>query len=245
MTMVSINQPAYLPWLGYYDRIARADIHVELDCVQFEKNSFANRNRIRLRQGSAWLTVPVRTKGRFGELMIDAIEIAGDGRWRGKHWRSLSQAYAHAPHFAEHAGFFEDMYAQPWRRLIDLLRHADTYLQDALGVTTPRVRASSLDPSGSKSALVLDICRGLGGDVYLSGPLGRDYLDQAAFADAGIEIRYHAFAPPVYAQAHPGFEPAMAAVDALFNLGAEAARLIAANPEGDPDERAGRRRASG
>ena len=108
MTVVSINQPAYLPWLGYYDRIARADIHVELDCVQFEKNSFANRNRIRLRQGSAWLTVPVRTKGRFGDLMIDEIEISGDGRWQGKHWRSLSQAYAHAPHFASisrmHAG---------------------------------------------------------------------------------------------------------------------------------------------
>ncbi len=73
--LLSINQPAYLPWPGYFDRIARSDLHVVLDHVQFEKNSFINRNRILGANGPCWLTVPVRTKGRFGDLQIHEIEI--------------------------------------------------------------------------------------------------------------------------------------------------------------------------
>lgn len=82
--IVSINQPAYLPWLGYFDRIARSDIHVVLDHVQFEKNSFTNRNKIRTKEGSAWLTIPLSTKGKFGNLEIRNLEFASHGGWEKK-----------------------------------------------------------------------------------------------------------------------------------------------------------------
>ena len=83
--IVSVNQPAYLPWLGYFDRIAASDLHVVLDNVQFEKNSFVNRNRIMTARGPTWLTVPVQTSGKFGALPINELLIADDPRWAVKH----------------------------------------------------------------------------------------------------------------------------------------------------------------
>ena len=95
--IVSINQPAYLPWLGYFHRIAVSGAHVVLDHVQFEKNSFTNRNKVRTAGGWCWLTVPVRTKGRFGDLAIRSLEIDNSTDWRARHWKTLYQSYKRAP----------------------------------------------------------------------------------------------------------------------------------------------------
>src|SRR4051812_40502325 len=108
--LLSINQPAYLPWLGYFDRIARSDAHVVLDHVQFEKNSFTNRNKIAAANGPQWLTVPLLTKGKFGDLAINRIEIDNGQAWRKKHWASLSQVYCKAPHWQAYAPALEALY---------------------------------------------------------------------------------------------------------------------------------------
>jgi hypothetical protein len=57
--IVAIHQPQYLPWLGYFDKMLAADLFCYLDCVQFKKNEWQNRNRIKTAQGWQWLTVPV------------------------------------------------------------------------------------------------------------------------------------------------------------------------------------------
>ena len=217
--IVSINQPAYLPWLGYFHRVAASDRHVVLDSVQFEKNSFTNRNRIRTREGSTWLTVPVSTKGRFGDLVIRDLEIADDPRWATKHWATLEASYRKAPYFAAHAPFFEDTYHRPWKKLNDLAAHITAYLLEAFGIATPLVTSTDLGVGGAKDELVLNLCQATGATVYLSGPLGRDYLRPELFEAAGIEVRFDDYRHPEYRQAHPGFEPAMAAVDLLFNYG--------------------------
>jgi hypothetical protein len=167
--MVSIHQPAYLPWLGYFARIAASDVHVVLDHVQFEKNSFINRNRVRAAQGACWLTVPVQTKGRFGRLPISAVRIDNSRDWRKQHWRTLAQSYSRSPHFAEHAAFFERIYARRWERLIDLCTEINAYLLRALHIDTPLRQASSLGASGVKDDLVLALCRACGATTYLSG----------------------------------------------------------------------------
>lgn len=217
--IVSINQPAYLPWLGYFHRIAVSDLHVVLDTVQFEKNSFTNRNRVRTREGSCWLTVPVKTTGRFGNLVIGDLKISDDPRWPAKHWATLQANYRKAPFFAEHAPFFEETYQRPWSRLNDLAGHLTAYLLEAFGITTPLVASSTLKAVGAKDELVLNLCRQTGATVYLSGPLGRDYLRAELFDAAGIEVRFHDYRHPEHRQAQPGFEPLMAAVDLLFNYG--------------------------
>lgn len=216
---VSINQPAYLPWLGYFERIARSDLHIVLDHVQFEKNSFTNRNKIRTAQGWTWLTVPLRTGGRFGDLPIERVEIAEDGRWRRKHWDSIRFSYAKAPFFAQHAPALEALYAREWAGLAGLLEASTGWMLEKLGISTPLKVSSRMGVGGTKSELVLNLCREVGATTYISGALGRNYLDEAAFHAAGIAVEYQDYAHPSYTQVHGGFEPYMAALDLLLNHG--------------------------
>lgn len=217
--IVSINQPAYLPWLGYFHRIAISDLHVVLDHVQFEKNSYTNRNKVRIATGSTWLTVPLATSGRFGSLAINELEIAVGQPWATKHWRTLCQTYGRAPYFKQHAPFFEALYGRPWTHLAPMMEEITAYFLQAFGINTRLVFSSKLQSQGGKDELVLNLCREVGATTYLSGPLGRDYLRPEAFGEAGIALRYHDFTHPVYPQAYPGFEPYMAAIDLLFNCG--------------------------
>lgn len=225
--LVSINQPAYLPWTGYFHRIAASDVHVVLDHVQFEKNSFTNRNKIRTREGWTWLTVPVKTKGRFGDLSIAELEIDDTLPWRRKHWAGLKLNYGKSLHFAEHAEYLQGVYDTPWGHLGELTRDMLLYQLKAFGISTPLYFSSEMGLTQQKSELVLEICQRLEADEYLSGPLGRQYLDEAAFSSSGIDVSYDDYTQPVYGQAFPGFEPYMAAVDLLFNEGPAAGRILA------------------
>ncbi|MDA8164129.1 MAG: WbqC family protein [Desulfobacteraceae bacterium] len=226
MKIVSINQPAYLPWLGHLHRIAASDCHIVLDHVQFEKNSFVNRNKVRTGNGSCWLTVPVKTKGKFGELPIRALEINNEVPWREKHWKTMAQSYGKAPFWQDHRPFFEEVYKQEWRLLADLCRTVTSYLLKAFCIATPLLSSSDMEPHGRKDELVLDLCLKAGAEMYLSGPLGRNYLREEIFAGRGIEVRYQDYIHPEYAQAFKGFEPFMAGIDLLFNHGPESHRIL-------------------
>ena len=224
--IVSINQPAYLPWLGYYQRIASSDLHVILDNVQFEKNSYTNRNRIRTDVGWAWLTVPILTKGRFGDLEIRNLQINTQTPWRKKHWKTMCQYYTDAPFFDKYQEFFRDLFDREWTRLDPLCEEVDRFMLNAFDISTTLVRGSSLEASGSKSDLVLNICRELGASTYVSGALGRDYLDERSFADAGIELRYQDYHHPVYRQVYDGFVSHLSSIDLLFNCGDASAGVL-------------------
>ena len=225
--IVSINQPAYLPWLGYFHRIAVSDLHIVLDHVQFEKNSFTNRNKVRTKEGWCWLTVPVKTKGRFGDLRIHRLECADDeGHWARKHWETLRLSYARAPYLAQHASFFEGVYQGKWDHLSTLLREVTGYMLKAFEITCRLLYSSDMQAEGAKDELVLNICKAVKGTVYLSGPLGRSYLREDLFRRAGIQVIYHDYRHPTYPQAYPGFEPHMSAVDLLFNCGPESRDVL-------------------
>jgi hypothetical protein len=217
--IVSVNQPAYLPWLGYFHRIAVSDLHIVLDHVQFEKNSVSNRNKIRTAAGWCWLTVPVATKGRFGNLTLDQLELTADEGWARKHALSISQNYRKANHFPAYWPAFEELYRRRWSRLADLAKEMTRRHLDALGIATPVEYSSSLKVQGAKSELVLRLCQAVGATAYLSGPFGRSYLDLPEFQRAGIKVVFHDYAHPTYEQVYPGFEPYMAAIDLLFNQG--------------------------
>ena len=226
------HQPNYLPYLGFFHKIASADAFVIVDTVQFVKRGpfgWVHRNRIRTREGWMWLSVPVLTRGRFTQPILEA-RIDPNPPWRRKHWRSLQLSYAHFPHFAAHAPFFEALYAKEWERLSDLNEAILRYLVRAFGLHVPIHRASDLDPKGQATELILDLCRKLGADGYLSGVHGRDYLDTAAFERSGVRLLFSDFSHPVYPQApHPGFVPGMAAVDLLFAEGPRAADILRAS----------------
>jgi hypothetical protein len=229
--IVSINQPAYLPWLGYFHRIAVSDAHIVLDHVQFEKNSFTNRNKVRTHEGWCWLTVPVKTASKFGDLPINEIEIANEKAWAAKHWQTLRLNYSKAPFFSQHVAFFEGIYARPWEKLADLTREITAYLLDAFGIRTKLYVSSGMNVSGKKDELVLNLCRELGATEYLSGPLGRNYLRENLFHEHKIAVRYDDYHHPRYAQVYPGFEPNMAALDLLFNAGPASLEIILKSQE--------------
>ena len=228
--IVSIHQPAYLPWLGYFDKIRRADCFVYLDSVQFQKQSFQNRNKIRTPDGSIWLTVPVETKGKLHDTPLKDLPINNRVDWRRKHRAALEQHYRKAPCFDEVMPELHDVYDRDWHRLSDLCFAMLEAFNRRLGIGTRIVKASELgDLDAAKGDLVLALCETLGASCYLSGSLGRDYLDPEAFKRARVDLAFQDYAHPHYHQAYPGFEPAMGVVDLLMNV-AEPAEVLSAPP---------------
>ena len=224
--IVSINQPAYLPWLGYFDRIVRSDIHVVLDHVQFEKNSFTNRNKIRTKEGSAWLTIPLSTKGKFGNLEIRNLEFASGGDWERKHWASLRTNYTRTPFFALYGSAYEKIYAgKPASFMAFVVAMLEQQLSD-LRIATKILFSSQIPAVGHKSELILSICKFLGASVYLSGSQGRSYLDERAFYGSRIGLKYQDYKHPEYRQAWPGFESQMGILDLLFNHGPNSLKIL-------------------
>ena len=229
--IVSINQPAYLPWLGYFERIINSDLHIVLDHVQFEKNSFTNRNKIRTQKGWMWLSVPVKTKGKFGELNINELEIDNTSRWTKKHWESIRSNYAKAKYFSEYAPHFEKIYTTERPRLNDLMLEIIKYLLIIFDIKTSLLYSSEMNIEGKKDELVLNLCKSVGATVYLSGSQGRNYLDEFSFEKEGVKLIYQDYHHPEYSQVYPGFEPYMAAIDLLFNCGPHSRNIILNNQE--------------
>lgn len=223
---IAINQPAYLPWLGYFERISRSDHYVILDHVQFEKNSMVNRNKIRTANGWQWLTVPVRTSGKFGELAITDVEIENSVKWPKKHWNSIFLNYKKAPFFNLYSDYLNECYQKKWERLCDLLLDQHDFFSQALGLNVSTVRSTEMSLKSTKSDLVLDICRDLKADAYLSGAHGRDYLDESAFRQNGIEVSYQDYAHPEYSQMHGEFISHLSVLDLLFNCGPDSLHVL-------------------
>lgn len=214
--ILSAHQPAYLPWLGYFDKIARADVFVYLDTVQFEKNSFINRNRIKTSQGTQWLTVPVKMKGHIGSTLLDT-QIDDAQPWRTKHLKSIEMNYRKVSYFDARFSALQKLILQPEQLLSKMCWQQLQFWLSELNIKTPVVRSSELPVASRKSDLVLDLCKYLGANHYISGALGRDYLDDDAFAASGVKVQYQNFKHPVYPQLWGDFEPYLSVVDYWMN----------------------------
>ena len=224
--IVSINQPAYLPWLGYFDRIAQSDIHIILDHVQFEKNSNINRNKIRTLNSWSWLTVPIKTKSRYGNLSINNLEIDNSYLWKKKHLRSIEQNYSKTSFFLEYINFFEKVYMKDWFQLAPLIYEINSYIMNTLNIKTKIIKSSDLKPASKKSDLILELCKIVDAKKYISGPFGREYLDEKSFDREGIKIDYHEYIHPTYTQHNNDFIPNMSVIDLLFNEGNDSLNIL-------------------
>lgn len=218
--VVTIHQPEHLPWLGFFDKIRQADVFVILDHVQFRKNYYQNRNRIRSADGALWLTVPVLTKGSSEQAINDVlINNQGSPRWRDKCWGSLVQCYRKAQYWSTYAEEFERLYCTPWTRLVELNEAIIRSLLGAFSIKAKVVKSSELNAEGRRGDLVLNICRRVGANIYLSGVSGQEYLDHDKFAAADIKVQYQEFHHPIYKQVYEPFLPCMSSIDLLFNYG--------------------------
>lgn len=216
--IVSIHQPAYLPWLGYFDKINQADLFIYLDTVQFQKGSFQNRNKVLTRNGPVWLTVPVETSGCLYTTALKDLTIDNRQTWQTKHLLTLRLNYSGAQMFTEVFPAVEPFYQKPWARLSDLCWEMLLKFNEMLGVTTPIVKASEIAGiEGKKSDLILNLCRAVKATTYLSGSRGKDYLDLEKFSAANIKVLFQNYVPAPYRQQGDGFVAALGVVDLLFN----------------------------
>ncbi|MFB3143731.1 MAG: WbqC family protein [Candidatus Methylomirabilales bacterium] len=231
---VAVHQPQYLPWLGYFDKIDQVDCFVLLDDVQFKKNEWQNRNRIKTAAGWQWLTVPVlhRSFQRISEVRINPTVP-----WARKHLQALISNYTSAPFFDLHRPFFDDIYARAWGALLDLNMVTITYLVEALRIRTKLVMASSLPLPAELEATerLVAICQALEADTYLSGAGGRGYLDLTRFEEAGIRVLFQAFQTRPYPQRFEAFVPDLSVVDLLFNCNGDSLHILQQGRMADED----------
>lgn len=219
--IIAIHQPNYLPYLGFFDKMKQSDIFVIYDDAQFNKEDFQHRNKIRIYHGWKYLTVPIEKK----RIPIKDVRIKNKYTikgitWQETHIKEIEDNYKDAPYYTLYEDCIETIYSNKYDKLIDLNMDLIKFLKNAFDIKTKITFASELGfVSGSTERLV-DITEALGGDVYLSGPAGRDYLDVSFFGSRGISVNFQDFKHPAYKQRYDGFIPNMSAIDALFNTGA-------------------------
>jgi len=223
MTLITIHQPNFLPWPGFFHKWMLADAFVLLDTVQYEKNDWLNRNRIKTAQGAQWVTAPVRY--RYPQKIND-VPIA-DQRWVRKACSSIEQSYAKAPYFPVYWPPARDVLQHEYHMLSDLNVALIRVLGEALGCDAPLYLASDLGVgSADPTERLIDLCTVLHGNGYLSGREGRTYLQQERFDQAGLTLKFQQVEAPVYPQLHGDFISHLSVLDILFNVGADAAQLI-------------------
>ena len=216
--ILGMHQPNHLPYLGFFDKMKKSDIFVIHDDAQFNNRDFQHRNRIRVEKGGKYLTVPVYEK----KISINQIKIKnpvqiGKHKWSIAHFEIIRGWYKKAPYFSTYEEDLRKIYEKEYEKLIDLNMNLIYFLMKAFDIDTKIVYSSSFGFKSTGTQKIVDKVKALGGDVYLSGPGGRDYLDISLFKD--IILEFQDFKHPVYPQCYPGFIPNMSAIDALFNVG--------------------------
>lgn len=219
-------QPSYLAWIPFYQRMCFSDVFVYLDDVQYSKNSFHNRNRIKTNQGPQTLTVPVLYKGNSGKHIKD-MPINNETDWQKKHWRTIEQGYAKAPYFADLAPRLEKkFFGEKWTYLGDLNVGLIECFRDYLGIATPCYRSSELSVDGEANEKLVNLCKKLQAAAFIVKPGTEDYHPGEFFREHGIE--FSLFSPPAepYRQLHGDFVPGLSILDFAMNMGPNSFKRI-------------------
>lgn len=230
--VVGIHQLHYLPWLRYFHKIACSEVFVVLDNIQYNKNGYQNRNRIKTPQGPLMLSVPVFD--RFAQS-LDTVQIDNKRNWAAKHWRGIEQNYRRAPFFDSCAPALREFYLQPWETLNALNRAMLPYFLDALGISTPIRYSSEMDAPGEATTRLVNLIRAAGGSAYLTGAYALEaYLDATELAAAGIALEIQTWKSVEYPQAHGPFVPDLSIVDLLMHCGPQSRSVLLGQPLDTP-----------
>lgn len=221
----AILQSAYIPWRGYFDLIASVDTFVFYDDVQFSHGDWRNRNRIRTANGTKWLTIPVPKKHRI-QKQIREVEVS-EPNWGADHWARIWETYRRAPNSEEISTLLKPLYDAAGTNLTQINASFVRAICGYLGIETPIVWSWDYATGSGKTQRLVEICQATNSDVYVSGPAAKAYLDESAFAAAGISVEWFSYDRlEPYPQIHGGFEGAVSVIDLLFNCGAASRRFL-------------------
>ncbi|MBC6697801.1 WbqC family protein [Hymenobacter sp. BT190] len=230
MKKVGILQSNYIPWKGYFDLINRADDFIFYDEVQYTKNDWRNRNRIKTTQGVQWLTIPVRQERLDQKISETRIFEVG---WGTRHWRTLAQAYAHSAYFSSYRSELEELYRNPGTGLLsEVNQRLIRVINQWLGIKTRLHSVADFAVWGDRTARLVQLVQAVGGTEYVSGPAAAAYLEPAQFAQANIKLSWMSYEGyPEYRQLHGPFEHHVSVLDLLFNEGPDATRYMLSFPD--------------
>lgn len=229
MTIVACHQPNFLPWLGYFAKVARADTFILLDDVQFtqgaNKHNWTTRVRVLGSNGPIWLSVPVLRSGR-GPQLVGELRADDPARWRPRMLRTLDESYRKAQHAKDVLPAVIEVLARSGTDICQMNIECIRLLSKLLRLKTSFVRSSALCAHGVATERLVNLTRAAGGRTYLSGDGAAGYQDTDVFAAAGIELRQLGFRPTPYPQRSSDFVPGLSIIDALCNIGCERTRAM-------------------
>ena len=225
--IVTVHQPNYLPYLGFFQKMSRADILVIYDTALYSNQlGYHNRNQIKTPLGAQWITVPVQHASLHE---IREVQIAGTD-WARQHRKMLDANYGRAPFYDSHSKELHAVLKKPWRALADLNESLIQLVAGWLSIGTKTVRASALPPpqTADPTEKLIHFVRSLDADTFLSGEGGHGYLDERKFTD--IRLEYDQFRATAYPQMFGPFIPNLSAIDAIFNCGETAKAQFKSGP---------------
>jgi hypothetical protein len=215
---IAVHQPNYLPYIGFFDKMKKSDIFVIYDDAQFNKSDFQHRNKIRIHQGWKWLTVPVEKKSiPIKDIKVKYGNIKKELEWNEEHLREIKDNYRNAPNYANYIKYFELLYEKEYENLIDINMEIIKLLKEKFEIDSKLIFSSELGLTSKATSRLVEITEILNGDIYLSGPAGRNYLDVSLFEEKGIKVEYQDLIHPIYKQQYQGFIPNMSSIDFLLN----------------------------
>jgi hypothetical protein len=227
--IVTILQPSYIPWRGYFHQILRSDLFIFYDDVQYDKHGWRNRNRIKTPNGVQWITIPVLSGGAVtNSTPINQIQIDWHRDWNEKHWQMLKQSYSKSPYFKQYAPMLEGFYRQHPIFLAEFTIELTISLAKELGIRhTQFLRSSEITGiEGHKTERLINILTKIDATTYLSGPAAKDYIDEKPFQKAGISLEFMTYDYPEYPQLFPPSDPNLSIVDLMFMTGNDALQYI-------------------
>lgn len=227
--IVTIHQPDFLPWLGFFNKVIHSDLLVIGDHVQYRNHGYQNRNRIKTAKGAQWLTIPILHDGGEAINKVKTMDKEQNGiMWNDLHLRTLQVNYGKAKYYDQYIGTFEKIYRKRAALLADCNLELMNAVFDILGISISMRRTSEMTLATSKTDLIIEILQKVGGDEYISGLKGSKYMDESIFEKNGIKLLYNNYDHPVYNQQfmQHGFLSNMSIIDLLFNHGPESLDII-------------------
>jgi hypothetical protein len=222
---IAILQSNYIPWKGYFDLIRIVDEFIIYDEVQYTKNDWRNRNKVKSPTGAQWLTIPILY--HFPQKISETVVSSTD--WAQKHWKTITLNYSRAPFFKEYKDVFEKFYTSELPAgLSEINRKAMEMINEILGIKTKITSSADYTLSEGRNERLVSICKQAGATEYISGPAAKNYMDESLFAQEGIKVSWMDYSGyREYPQLFPPFEHGVSIIDLIFNTGSEAIDYIA------------------
>ncbi|MDN5087306.1 WbqC family protein [Aliarcobacter butzleri] len=225
MKKIAILQSNYIPWKGYFDLINMVDEFIFYDEVQYTKNDWRNRNKIKTPQGIQWLTIPVRQESLDQKIKDTKIS---DKKWNIKHWRTISQNYSKAKYFKDYKDIFEELYLTCDEEYLSQINYKFiTTINEILEIKTKLIWSSEFELVDGQTEKLLGICKDCNADIYLSGPAAKDYFDEDLAKQENIKVEWMDYSGyKEYEQLNPPFEHGVSILDLIFNEGDRAKEFM-------------------